>query len=300
MMSNEQEILYRLELWKYLSEKTGFKNVEAGVLRDIKLYGGMQGIWVDKQRTVSLAKEGVTVSVTHSGKSYPDDWSEDGVIYDYPKTNRLSGRDESEIEATKNTFKLGIPLFVIKHVGHSLRNIYLGHVEAWDDDLRHFLIIFDEQFPEKTPVQVVREDPAEYQTFTLFHNDKSVKRTVQSRPNQQRFKFQVFKRYGATCMVCGLNAVALLQAAHIVPKEHKGSDDPRNGLVLCANHHLAFDLSLFAIHPDTLELCAAPSIENLQELLITVDSIHHLSCLPHIDALRWSFERWQKNNERTS
>ncbi len=59
------------------------------------MYGGAQGIWVDKARTGKLAENGngVTVSLTHSGKSYPDDWSEDGVIYHYPDTHRPPGRD---------------------------------------------------------------------------------------------------------------------------------------------------------------------------------------------------------------
>jgi hypothetical protein len=35
------------------------------------------------------------------------------------------------------------------------------------------------------------------------------------------------------------------QAAHIVPKNKNGTDDPRNGLTLCRAHHWAFDAGLF-------------------------------------------------------
>ena len=51
----------------------------------------------------------------------------------------------------------------------------------------------------------------------------------------------------------------MLQAAHIRPVSENGSDDPRNGLVLCANHHLAFDANLFAFDPETLEVVYKPS-----------------------------------------
>ena len=38
-----------------------------------------------------------------------------------------------------------------------------------------------------------------------------------------------------------------IEAAHIVPKSQKGSDDIRNGVALCKRHHWAFDYGLLGI-----------------------------------------------------
>jgi hypothetical protein len=61
------------------------------MLRGLGVYGGAQGVWVDKARTKEIAPAGVTVALLHTGCSYADDLSADGVVYHYPKTGRPSG-----------------------------------------------------------------------------------------------------------------------------------------------------------------------------------------------------------------
>jgi hypothetical protein len=70
------------------------------LLRELGIYGGAQGIWVDKEHTQALTPErtGVTVGLLHTGSSYPDDLAEDGVFYHYPLTNRPPARDRAEVE----------------------------------------------------------------------------------------------------------------------------------------------------------------------------------------------------------
>ena len=46
----------------------------------------------------------------------------------------------------------------------------------------------------------------------------------------------------------------LLEAAHIRGVAQKGSDDCRNGLILCKNHHSAFDTNLIIFQPETERL----------------------------------------------
>ncbi len=130
-----QEFAYRQARWNLLSKQGGPKGVFPKILLGLGIYGGAQGIWVDKARTGKLAENGngVTVSLTHSGKSYPDDLLEDGVIYHFPDTHRPPRRDVSEIEATKNAGRLGLPVFVITHTSHSKRDVYVGWITAWDD-----------------------------------------------------------------------------------------------------------------------------------------------------------------------
>ena len=72
--------------------------------------------------------------------------------------------------------------------------------------------------------------------------------------------------YQQVCQVCG-NSIPTLNCAefadcgysevhHIRPlgSGHDGPDHTSNMLVLCPNHHAAFDLSVMALHPDTLEV----------------------------------------------
>jgi hypothetical protein len=53
---------------------------------------------VNKEITGGLTPvaQGVAVPVLHNGASYPDDLSEDGLIYHFPATNRARRRDEAD------------------------------------------------------------------------------------------------------------------------------------------------------------------------------------------------------------
>src|SRR5262245_42611566 len=93
----------RAEAWTDLVRRGGPLSVPPKLLRELSIYGGAQGIWVDKTRTRSLTPEGVgiTVGILHTGSSYADDLSADGVLYHYPQTGRGDARDLAEIDATK-------------------------------------------------------------------------------------------------------------------------------------------------------------------------------------------------------
>ena len=72
-----QEVADRKAMWNHLLERGGPKEISPAILRALGIYGGAQGIWVDKARTSTLTEDGygITMSLSHSGKSYPDDWS---------------------------------------------------------------------------------------------------------------------------------------------------------------------------------------------------------------------------------
>ena len=101
---------------------------------------------------------------------------------------------------------------------------------------------------------------------------------------ESAIRFLVEKRYGAECAVCGIDIRSMLQAAHIVAKEFKGTDDPLNGLMLCANHHLAFDAKLFSIDPHTWEIKPRPDM-TLTTLEISRKTLRHLQKKPASEAL---------------
>ncbi len=92
----------RWEAWVRLGKPAANERITPAQLREC-LYQGAQGIFVDKQRTASPRfPEGITVSVLHTGRDYPDELSPDGLIYHHPQTARAGSRDQHEIQATKN------------------------------------------------------------------------------------------------------------------------------------------------------------------------------------------------------
>jgi len=292
-----QELEHRRGMWASLLDAGGPDGVAPGVLRDLGIYGGAQGVWVDKARTGSLTGDGtgVTVGLLHTGSSYPDDLSDDGVLYHYPSTDRPRGRDLAEIEATKAAGRLGLPVFVISYPspGSARRDVHLGWVESWDDSLEIFLIAFGES--QTAPLVT----GAEEQPFRLVEEKRrTARRQVEARVGQQRFKFLVFQRYGERCAVCGISAPQLLDAAHLRPKRKRGSDDPRNGLVLCASHHRALDAGLFAIEPSSLQIHFNSSGPDADSLRIDHSTLEHLPKKPHDEALQWLRTRWRSETER--
>jgi putative restriction endonuclease len=88
------------------------------------------------------------------------------------------------------------------------------------------------------------------------------------------------------CAVCDVANAKILEAAHIIPVDESGTDDPRNGLPLCRNHHYAFDESMFKINP--LNLAIEVYCENLPFLEAVVAT--KTGEVPHADALSYRYE----------
>ena len=79
----------RWHAWDDLGQPAPGANVLPADLRRLRLYGGAQGVWVDREKTVSSDfLDGIAVSVLHTGSDYPDEMSERGVRYHYPVTKR--------------------------------------------------------------------------------------------------------------------------------------------------------------------------------------------------------------------
>ena len=97
-----------------------------------------------------------------------------------------------------------------------------------------------------------------------------------------QFKYRLLKRYGGECAVCGLRLKPLLEAAHIKPYAKGGSNHSGNGVLLCRNHHRAFDQGLFSFSNEGKILSTTAYSTN--ELQI---SVAQLSVLPHPTALNY-------------
>ena len=127
--------------------------------------------------------------------------------------------------------------------------------------------------------------------FSAFANNMEVHfRVVKERNQQQEFRRAVLAAQGKCCAVCNIDVAVAVEAAHVVPKEHDGTDDARNGIALCASHHRMFDANLFAIDPATLKIVALRG-RHANQLHISRNDIRHLTGGPHRTALEW---RWQQ------
>jgi len=229
---------------------------------------------------------------------YPDELSDTGLIYHYPNTGQ-SGRDKSEVAATKAAAALKIPIFVITGTSPSskYRAARIAWVEGWDDSSATFLITFSGDAPQGLLV----EDNSDSLPFVLKGNrTRRAKRTVKHRPDQQRFKFQVFQRYGARCPLSGIAVAEMIEAAHLRGDADDGTADPRNGLPLNAALHRAFDAHLFAIDPDTLNVVVRPGGPSLVEMGIVTPHIRDLARKPHPEALRWRYDEWTRKIAATA
>lgn len=280
----DQELQRREHLWAELNRLTSPLAAEPSELRSLGIYGGASGIWVDKARTGEVADSGVAVALLHRGGHYPDDLSDASLLYHYPATDRPPARDLAEIEATKECGRLRMPLFVVlpSPEGASLREVRLGWVEGWDDESTQFLVSFD---PDRAG-ELIDDDPDQEDEFSAIveRTDRAAPGRV--RPNQPRFRLRVFKRYGPCCAICDVEAPDLLKAAHLVPVKVGGTDDPRNGLVLCGNHHDALDKELIGIEPQSLRIEMLGDY-SASELGVVKSDLHHLRAKPHLEALKW-------------
>ena len=117
------------------------------------------------------------------------------------------------------------------------------------------------------PVYVVDDNPAERSVLVQIgsritdlspdgmRSDPEVRRyavyEVQQRLHQHRFRYEVLAAYRGRCTICALRERALVQAAHIIEDgDPRGHAVVRNGLALCAIHHLAYDKHVLGIDPD--------------------------------------------------
>lgn len=285
------ELERRLSMYGELIARGGPAGVSANTIREIGLYGAASGIWTDGAHTRNVDGQGaIAVGLLHTGRHYPDDLSEDALLYHYPSTSRPGRTDLGEINAVKRAAELRLPAFVILSKGRT-RSVRKGWVVTWDDPKQLFLVEFG-----TLPVHLERGDQVDANPFSLYEDREEVFRRTRARPNQQRFKMQVIQRYGGACALCRSSIGEWLHAAHLAGDAERGSNDPRNGLPLCSNHHLAFDRGLVALHPDDGRVYLQG--HSAAELAIAVRDLTHLPAMPAHEALSHCWDTRPKANWR--
>lgn len=71
-----------------------------------------------------------------------------------------------------------------------------------------------------------------------------------ARPGQTRFRNAILRAYSSRCLLTGETIEEVLEAAHIVPVEHRGADTEDNGLCLRVDVHRLFDSGGIRMAPD--------------------------------------------------
>lgn len=100
---------------------------------------------------------------------------------------------------------------------------------------------------------------------TMTDTRQCILREIKARRGQRKFRDALLKRYDRRCVITGCELVDVLEAAHIWPYRGQQDNHPQNGLLLRADIHTLFDLNLIAIHPQTLEVHLASSLQRIPE-----------------------------------
>ena len=293
-MNVEEEFNWRLEQFSQLQQHPNWPIIPNSVINDRKIYFGYRGIWFDKTRTEKIIPGGIAVGVLHTGQHYLDDISESSILYNYPETETI-GRDLSEVNSIKNAALHSLPIFVLINEGGGKR-VLLSWVEEIDDQLGYVIFSF---VKVTKPIQINSkwEDPSG--PVVIKVSRARVETEVSRMKRDPKFEFNTLKRYEGICAVTNLNLTKILEAAHIVPVEEGGSDDPRNGILLSPNAHRAFDAGMWGIHPKTLEIVESEKykeLEVMKNLKFAKSSIKDLLNKPAKEALEYRFQLFHEVN----
>jgi putative restriction endonuclease len=185
------------------------------------------------------AKFTSTLSIVSTANGpYDDTESEDGLLhYSYRKGDPWTG-DNSKL---RNAMTTGMPLILFrKEVKNILTPVFPVYVVDDEPENRQFIIALDEAFRF---IPDPRHLSAPQREYSL--------RLAKQRLHQPAFRTRVLVAYATKCAICELKHGALLDAAHIVPDNHKlGAPTVNNGLALCKIHHAAYDQNMLGVTPD--------------------------------------------------
>jgi hypothetical protein len=208
------------------------------------------------------------------------------------------------------------PLLVVKQVsdknskaGAKHRLLGLGLVEVFEPDTQLFRIRGVAADKYSVYLDLPVSDELLETTLRLgaledwrpFLQENRIIYTVNAEKRDRTFRSVVLNNYDSTCAVTGQKFVFAsaveADAAHIIDKCVRGTDDPRNGLALSRTAHWAFDQGIFTvsdqyevlIHPQAhrANWKAFPILEaEGKRILLPVDPLYY----PHQEALSWHRE----------
>jgi hypothetical protein len=106
-------------------------------------------------------------------------------------------------------------------------------------------------------------------SFDPFSRSKEKVVTLRKSFTRDRaFRVIVTNQYEYHCVICGFkfrvpNGYHEAEAAHIVPKQKLGTDDPRNGICLCSTCHWLFDEGILSILAERYSVVVASYLKTV-------------------------------------
>ena len=282
----EKELAYRLDTLSKARSLPTWPLLTPGEVRQLGIYGGAQGVWVDKSRTQNLAQDGVAVGLLHTGKHYDDDIDDTGILYHYPTTQRPKTRDANEVQSIKNSKLLKLPIFVIRNVG-TFKKIDLAWLDDFDDELRICVLSFHGVMPDANTFR----SPKAIEQLPLFGPRKKSTVEILRSERDPFFKFNILKRFNGACLVTNISVVEMLDAAHIIPVASGGTESSENGMLLSASAHRALDSGLWAVNPKTLQIETKSDGPSTQRMKLSNTDLSPYSDKLNLEALTYRYEK---------
>lgn len=119
--------------------------------------------------------------------------------------------------------------------------------ELQDKKMRRKMHPFDKKTIRKTfpflptfSKEKCKDVPQDISKEMLYIDGERRKIVTRRAERNSEFRERVLQRE-KFCQVCGCGNQIILEAAHIIAVKDFGSDDERNGICLCRNHHKMFD-----------------------------------------------------------
>jgi putative restriction endonuclease len=129
-------------------------------------------------------------------------------------------------------------------------------------------------FADEQPAHEAKPDAFAEEQATF---ERPIIERVVARPFRDAVFSSVVKTaYGNTCAITGLKIIngggrSEVQAAHIRPVSHSGTDSVRNGLALCGTVHWMFDRGLLSLDDNYNILLAKGKVPDTVQRLINPD-----------------------------
>jgi hypothetical protein len=134
-----------------------------------------------------------------------------------------------------------------------------------------------------------------YFSPATLHDERERRlREIVQRRGQPEFRNELIVAYNGRCAVTGCDAIAALEAAHIVPYCGPDSNHVTNGLLLRSDIHVIFDLGLLGIQPEKLTIGLTPVLQSTSYAELHGKQL----ALPAISGIRPNklalIQRWQE------
>lgn len=275
-----------------------------------RVHNLIEGIYKPKESDLALTIASMLKNPYADHIEYNDDRS--WYFFYSPKAGNL---DSAVNQSLFNCMKLSEPVLVIKQLtnkthknGTTYKLLGLGLIEDFNPTTHLFKIrqVSIEQFQAKVdPGDILSDDLIEIalqlealEAWSPFVAEDRAIYKVSKQKRDAAFRKIVLQNYSDTCAVLNMKFsyqnVVEVQAAHIIGKEVKGTDNPRNGLALSHTAHWAFDKGIFTIS-DQYEILVHPKAKHAKSQKFPIIELDRKRILlpsdesnyPHVEALRW-------------